>query len=524
MKNIFRTFALSLICFSCGDNFLDEQPIREPLSKDYFANADNIKTILAGAYQPMRWDYNGSHGGFCMPYLYTDVRSDDVILENKNFQPHSHGFEDFVSQTTTNGDVQVIWINCVTGVANANEIIQGLVQVDGGVLGEIEKESLLAEARFLRAFYYFELVKNFGDVPLFGDVPVNLADPDQIKRKPKAEVYAQIESDLIIASQKLPMIQDELYKATQGAAMGLLSKVYLYQEKWQKAADMAQGVIDLNQYSLEDEYGDNWKITNEHGIESLFEISYFNDASGGPPYSTTAKTSLALQYFAPPFPNHGGWSYNLVAPELLQAFNEAGDQERRDATIMQEGHEFDSPILSAQTVIIDSNTVSTNPIPEGWYDEWINNPSSNGLRYGSDFNYSLKYFLTPEEVDEHCPAFRFSSLNQKVLRYAEILLILAESVVNGALGDGQGALDEVRARAELAPVPLTMDAIKLERRLELATEWNRFHDLVRWGDAANEIDGFTVGRDELLPIPLDDILLTGYLPSGEFILKQNPGY
>ena len=517
MKLIFQTIFFSLFFFSCGEKFLDEQPITDRLSKEYFANADDIRTILAGAYQPMRWDFNGDYGGFCMPYLYTDVRSDDVILENKNNQPHSHGLEDFVSLTTSNIDVQVIWLKFFTGVANANEIIQGLVQVNDDIISKSEKEPLLAEARFLRAYYYFELVKNFGDVPLFGDVPADIADPNQIKRSPKAEVYVQIESDLEYAANMLPLMQDELYKATQGAAMGLLSKVFLYQEKWQQAADMAQAVVNLNLYGLEEDYGDNWKITNEYGIESLFEISYFNDVSGQSPYYTSAKTSLALQYFAPPFDttNAYGWSFNLITPELLQAFNDAGDQERRDATIMQEGHEFDSPILEA---------LGVNPIPEGWFDKWINHPTSNGLRYGNDFKYSLKYFLTPEEVNEHCFKYRSSSLNQKVLRYAEILLILAESVVNGAAGNGQEALDQVRQRAGLASVPLTLNAVKLERRLELATEWNRFHDLVRWEDAADEIQGFTNGRDELLPIPLDDIVLVGKLPNGKFILEQNPGY
>jgi hypothetical protein len=233
---------------------------------------------------------------------------------------------------------------------------------------------------------------------------------------------------------------------------------------------------------------------------------------------------LTLQFFGPPFPGHSGWVYNLITPELLQAFNDAGDMERRDATIMQEGHEFDSPLLAEQTILINSIPKPANPIPLGWFENTLNSALSDGQQFGDDFNYSLKYFLTPEEVDLHCPDFRFSSLNHKVLRYAEILLILAEAVVNGASGNGQGALDQVRERSGLDPVPLTMEALKLERRLELATEWNRFHDLVRWGDAASELDGFTVGRDELLPIPVDEIILVGTLPNGEFILEQNPGY
>ncbi len=514
-----------LFCLSCGNSFLDEQPISDILSEEYFADPDNIRLILAGAYQPMRADAYHSAGN-CMTYLYTDVRSDDVILENHNFQAWSHGLENFVDLTSTQIDVKAIWTKFYAGVAKANEIIHGLVQVNDNQLSEQEIALYLGEAKFLRAFYYFELVKNFGGVPLFGDEPADITDPNQIKRKSIPEVYAQIESDLAYSVANLPLFQDELYKATKGASMGLLAKVYLYQEKWQLAADMAQAIINLGHYSLEENYGDNWEITNEHGVESLFEITYFNERTMGGPWSPNSRTSLTLQYFAPPFETKYayGWSYNLITPELLQAFNDAGDQERRDATIMQEGHEFDSPLLESAVSTVKEDSLPANPIPVGWFDEWINLPTADGQRYGSDFHYSLKYFLTPEEVYEHCPAYQFSSLNQKVLRYAEILLILGEAVANGASGDGQGAFDQVRARAELEPVPLTMENLKLERRLELATEWNRFHDLVRWGDAAEKLDGFTVGRDELLPIPLDDILLVGTLPNGEFILEQNPGY
>lgn len=517
MKKIAYTILLSLIGFSCGDEFLDEQPITEILSGEYFADVENIESLISGAYQPMRWEFNNAYGdSYCMTYIYTDVRSDDVIIENKYFQPHSHGFEDFVSQTTSNINVQLIWAKFFTGVANANEIIQGLVQVDDALLGEEQKALYLAEARFLRAFYYFELVKNFGDVPLFGDTPADLGNSDDITRKPVSEVYTQIESDLQEAASNLPLVQDENYKATRGAAMGLLSKVYLYQEKWQDAADMAQDVIDLNQYDLEENYGDNWDITNEYGVESLFEVTYNNDVSGGN-WGPTAQTSLTLQFFAPPFSPTLilGWSYNLTTPELLQAFNDAGDAIRRDATIMQEGHEFDSPILQA---------AGLSPVPVDYFDDWANSEDSNGQRYGDDFSYSLKYFLTPEEMEEYTPGLQQSTLNHKVMRYAEVLLILAEAVANGATGDGQDALDQVRARVGLASVPLTLDAVKLERRLELATEWNRFHDLVRWGDASSELDGFIEGRDELLPIPVDDIFLTGALPNGDFILEQNPGY
>lgn len=514
---IITFFLIGMAASSCHDDFLNQEPITEVLTKDVFANQENIKTLMPGAYQPMRWEFNSAFGdSYCMTYIYTDVRSDDVIIENKYFQPHSHGFEDFVSLNASNINVQGIWAKLFTGVGNANQIIQGLVVTDDSQIDASFKKLYLAEARFLRAFYYFELVKAFGEVPLFGDNLVDATDPDAVRRKPIEEVYAQIESDLVEAGDGLPEAQTEKYRATRGAALGLLSKVYLFQGKWQQAADAAQAVIDLGIYELEENYGDNFKIDNEFGKESLFEISYINDISGGN-WNPSSQTSLSLQFFAPNFDpaTIRGWSYNLTTPELLAAFNAEGDVERRDATIMQEGHVFDSPALTA---------AGFNPIPTGWFDTWINSAESGGLRYGDDFSYSLKYFLTPEELAASSPGLQESTLNHKVMRYAEVLLILAEATVRGATGDGQTAFDEVRMRAGLSPKSLTLEALKTERRLELATEYNRFYDLVRWDDAEKFLQGFVKGRDEYLPIPVNDILLTGVGSDGDYILSQNPGY
>ncbi|MTI32073.1 RagB/SusD family nutrient uptake outer membrane protein [Xanthovirga aplysinae] len=509
-----------LMCFvtvfmtACYEDFLEEEPIVEELTKDVFSSEAEIAQLLPAAYHPMRWEFNNTLGdGYCMPLMYTDIRSDDVIIENALYQPPSHDLQNFTTLNSSNLFVKSIWLKFFTGVANSNQIIQGLVVTE--VLDANVKALYLAEAKFLRAYYYFELVKNFGEVPLFGDEPADISNPDEVKRKPIAEVYAQIESDLIIAAEGLPTVQNEQYRATRGAALGLLAKVYLYQEKWQAAADAAQDVIDLGIYELEENYVDNFKIDNEFGKESIFELDFINDPAGGA-WTTGKQTSLSLQFFAPAFAptTIAGWNYNLTTSDLLKAFNDEGDTERRDATIMQEGHTFDSQILT---------DAGFNPIPDGWFSGGINGPESGG-RYGNDYAYSLKYFLTPEELEASSPGLQQSALNQKVMRYAEVLLILAEATVNGASGSGQEAFNQVRERAGLSSKPLTLEALKLERRLELATEWNRFHDLVRWGDAESRLENFRRGRDEYLPIPVDDILATGQDENGEFILTQNPGY
>jgi len=515
-KSILFLLTIFISITSCSDGFLDQEPITEPLTEAVFASQENIELLLPGAYQPMKWEFVQRGDSYAMVYIYTDVRSDDVVIENYFFQPHSHCFETLVDMTPANINVDGIWFKLYSGVSRSNEIIRGLANVQEGVLATGVKEQFLAEAKFLRGYYYFEIVKNFGDVPLFGADPIDAANTEAIQRKPSTMVYEQIIQDFTEAAAGLPVQSEEPGRATKGAALGLLAKAYLYTEQWQQAADAAKSVIDLGVYTLEENYEDNFKLSNEFGMESLFEINYTDNALFGS-FTKQAGGSLTAQFYSPVFTSPVlGWNYNLPTKELQDAFFNEGDEVRRKATILMEGDEIDSDILKS---------AGLSPVPNGFYSQegGINDPNG-GTRYGLELAYSKKFFLTPEEVSEMSAGFQLSPLNHKVMRYSEVLLILAEATLMGASGDGQGAFDQVRQRVGLSSKPLTLAALKLERRLELATEWNRFHDLVRWGDAGKEIDGFVVGRDELLPIPFGEIQLTGKDISGQDILTQNPGY
>ena len=512
LNSIIYILIALIFCTACED-FLDQKPITETTSEDVFSSASAISLLVLGAYEPMRWEFNPQFGdSYSMVYLYTDVRSDDVVIENKYNQPHSHDFQIFSDMTSVNTNLEGIWSKFFTGVSRSNKVILGVKESKEGILTEDVKKLYIAEAQFLRAYYYFELVKNFGDVPLFDETPVDVSavGTDRLQRKPVNEVYAQIEEDLKEAANVLPTSQTQKHKATKGAALGLLAKVFLYQKKWQDAADAAKAVIDLGIYSLEDNYADNFKLDNEFGDESIFEINYTNDPSGGA-FSRDAKGSLTAQFFSPyiSFPVHG-WSYNVVTKDLLNSFDAENDLVRKDATVIEDGTYIESQAIK------DKNLY---PFPEGWSADKI--PPA---LYGDGFVYSRKYYLTHEEVTEKAASFSLSPLNHKVLRYAEILLIHAEAVAMGATGNGQSSFDKVRKRVGLETKELTLEAIKIERRLELATEWNRFHDLVRWGDAENELEGFTVGRDEVLPIPFNEIHMAGKDKNGNNILTQNPGY
>ena len=506
IKSNILLLSLLVVLFSSCDEFLEVEPITE-ITKEQAALEPTLS--IAGSYEPMRWEFMDNLGdAYTMAYIYTDVRSDDVILENHYFQPANHPFET-LSLQATNVSVKGVWEKFFTGVRRSNDLLASFNSLTPDVTPQEQIDALKGEARFLRAYYYFELVKNFGDVPLFTED--SYTDDIDMSRKPASEVYSLIIEDLTFAAQGLPVNQGESWRATKGAAYGLLAKVYLYNGQWQNAADAAEEVIALNVYGLESNYADNFSLSNEFGTESVFELNYEFDQAGGA-FTRQNKGSLTAQFFSPWwwFPLEG-WSYNLVEKELQDAFDAEGDAIRKDATIIEGG-----TFIESQAMIDAGNY----PVPADFLGWWANNPDVGGQRYGDGFAYSRKYYLTHEEIaDEASNQINKSPLNHKVLRYAEILLIHAEAVAMGANGDGQSSLDAVRARVGLPSKALSLEAVKLERRLELATEWNRFHDLVRWGDAASEIDGFTVGKDELLPIPFDEIQLVG----GN-ILTQNPGY
>ena len=516
-----KIFLIAILAFlsSCKDQ-LELVPITDIPEEFIFSNVEALEPLVLAAYAPLRWEFISDITGqdtYVLPFIYTDTRSDDIVVENYFFGGNKfHDFEAYENMTPSNTMVRAVWTKFFSGVARANEIIGGLSTVDEELLSPEVKAEFEAEARFLRGYYYFELVKNFGEVPIFDGV-IDATQVELLRRRSVEDVYAFIEEDFQFASENLPETQggETAFRATKGAALGFLAKSYLYQEKWQAAADACSQVMDLGIYSLEVNYADNWNMDNEFGVESIFELNY--DDQTAFVFNSNQTSSLAAQLCSPSLTAPaGGWNYNLVTPELQQAFSDEGDVIRRDASLIEEGTVFNSQVLA---------DAIQDPLPVGFTSNaaGINDPNG-GTQYGVGYVFSRKYFLTPEEILATSGSIQHSPLNQKAMRYSDVLLILAEAVANGAGGDGQGAFDMVRERVGLSTKSLSKENIKIERRLEFATEWSRFHDLVRWGDAYAEIEGFQTNRDELLPIPFVEIQVTGVDESGADILTQNPGY
>lgn len=327
------------------------------------------------------------------------------------------------------------------GVRNCNNTI---AVIPNTPISDALKTRIVGEAKFLRAYYYFELVKTYGDLVLYTDLPTS----DQlIPRSPATEVYAQIVKDLKEAAEVLP--EKDAYapqdkgRATKGAALGLLSKAYLFMEDYTNAEATASLVMQSGKYSLLNSFEDLWKPSNPWSNESLFEIGYMPDTK----FSTG--TRATTQTWAT---NDGGWGWFGLTSNLENAFRSEGDSVRRVNTIVKAGEKV----------------AGENRIYPAY-----NNQHTSGRHF--------RKLYVP--IAERGGLYGNQPVNQIIMRYAEVLLIYAEAAAfNGKNNEALSALNEVRVRVNLpAKTGLSGDALKAaiwnERRLEFAGERT-----YRWDD------------------------------------------
>lgn len=461
-----------------------------------------IEDMLAHSYQVLRiHSMNGVH---IFPRIWQEVRGRDSrytfyhIYANTTLEDYSH-------YTPDDEHVSLLWKKWWMGVDRVNPIINTAEFVDWDSEGS--KRKVLSEALVLRAFFYLELVK------MWGSVPIVLSDDNMdYTRQPVASVYQNINADLNRALRVgLPLKSETAVgNITSGLAHALLAKVALYQEDWVNVVLNTEAIISSGEYALEPNFGDNFSLDNENGIESIFEIQF---EAGDEYYETAGENALGSLYaqFCFMWVNEPFTSFSHLLPrgELKSLFDKSTDT-RRQATFIEAGTNLSE---WSEGLADEWGLDETGIIPEN-YMSWLG-PDPSHCNYGS------KHFIS-WEVAISIPEFSQSPLNENVIRYAEILLMHAEASLFAptALQSGQTSLDMVTDRAytnDPRPV-LTLSELKLQRRLELATEgWNRFTDIMRWGDKEELLFAqFVVGRDELLPIPQAAI--------DEHGLKQNPGY
>ncbi|UGU16875.1 RagB/SusD family nutrient uptake outer membrane protein [Sinomicrobium kalidii] len=464
-------YMLSFFLITGCDDFVEEVEVVDPTAEESGEIFEPVQFVTGVYGMHTDWDYAFSYLGI------TEIISDNA---DKGSSPTDTGTDkhllDGLQHTSTAPSVRAMWTKWYKTIGRASQAIEYTETFD--MTNETLRARLIGECKFLRALNYFWLVRSFGDLPL--------QHIDLIERVPAEEVYAFIEEDLTEAIEVLPLKSEysssDLGRATRGAARALLAKVYLYQEKWQEAAEAAQTVIGSGEYGLEPDYATVWRASSENGTESVFEIQARGEiiAHGVQQYSTTQGARG---------PGGWGWGFNVPSQDLLEAFNDEGDTVRRDATIIFRGE-----------TLWDGREV----------DEAAENPMYNEKAYSS---------ANAGNGD--------GDKNVRILRFAEVLLIHAEAA--NELGDTNSALsslNRVRSRVNLPEIVTTdqgqlRELIWKERRLELAFEHDRWFDLIRTGQAGEVMRAlgkpFEEGKHELFPIPNDQLIQTP-----EMI--QNPGW
>ncbi len=386
----------------CEDQLLDKEPRGELTQASFFKTEDHAVQATNATYEVMR--------GFnvhTMQWLgMTEMASDNA---SKGSTPFDGAFlidlEEF-SYDASNGAFGATWSGYYQGIYRANLAIKNIPDID---MDTGKRARLVGENKFLRAYYYFFLVRAFGGVPLLTE-PI---EPDEIRqpRAPADSVYAQIVRDLQDAADKLPLkseySESELGRATQGAAEGLLAKVYMFRHNYEDAQEMAESVITSNEYSLYPDYDEIFQPEGENSSESLFEVQAVSNSEGlgGTPYSVVQGVRGT--------PNLG-WGFNNPTRDLMQAY-EPGDP-RMQSTILFV-HEM---------------------LPYGPEDVVNDNPNME------DERYNQKSFIPKDS-----PGGNWNGgSNIRRLRYADVMLLAAEAAYqNNEPSRARTLVNQVRERA-----------------------------------------------------------------------------
>lgn len=532
-KRWIHIILLMLLFTACDSSFIDRPQLAVQTTDNFYkTEADAIKATTAVYNYLQAYDFEVEK------FEFGDIASDDAEKggESDNDRPFVKDLEYFRSRSD-NLACRSIWSICFAAIFQANNAIANITPIE---MNESLKKRLLAENKFIRAHFYFYLINIFGEVPLSTKIMV----PDyHLPKSGKTAIWNQIEEDLTFARDNLPVkskyAEADQGRITKGAAQAQLALAYLFQKKWMLAQKEAKEIIQSGEYQLQTDFQDLFQVKKtDFGVESVFEVPHLSTNTGwGDENEGTVVPVFCRSR------NAGGWGFNCPTYDLLAEF-EPGDP-RLVHTFLFDGDNFEGEIQFNQ--------------------------------YSPSRLHSRKVFLTPSErvgFDSSDAPF-----NIKVIRYAEVLLIHAEAACeSGNIQEALTSLNQVRKRARessaidkkahfknvnkyllaknqyenysfltydywqanqdinnLLPDIRTTDqatlrqAIRHERRVELAMENKRFYDIIRWGDAENHFHRFAekwkTGKgsqfrkniNEVFPIPQDELDLNPKM-------TQNPGY
>jgi hypothetical protein len=482
-------FLFCLVVFSGCKKYLEKVPLDSVNSENFWKTEEDAISAINGAYQPLQW-----------PKLYNlRIWTSDIWAGNSVVGAgggtdgiETQDISNFVT-STDNAAALDIWRGPAPGILRCNLVLEN---VPGMNIKESLKNRILGEARFLRANYYFILVRLFGDVPLITK-PQYAGDDLRPARTPKAQVYDQILQDLTEAMNLLPLkgtyTGSDVGRATKGAAAGMLAKVYLTLGNYQKVVDLCQQVSTMG-YALNNDYSDNFNPQTKNSNESIFEVQYSGKTSASF-WANENQASWVSTFTGPRNADFvgGGYGWDQPTKEFVDSY-EAGDN-RKDKTVL-----------------------------------YVGGPAFDGKDYKSFYSitgYNLRKFLVSKSIS---PDYDTNPANFPVLRYADVLLMWAEALNELAqTTQAEAPLNLVRKRAGLGEVHgLSKDAMRAkifhERRMELAFEGQWWFDMIRINNGQYALDFLhSIGKTNaaakhlLLPIPQKE-------RDANPNLSQNPGY
>lgn len=525
---------------SCNDWLTEETPGTTKVS-EFFTSLSTAEAVVNAAYVPMTWEFGTT---YYPEWYFGDIVSDDALKGGQDINDGAdlRELENFKANSDNEillGYYRAQW----QGIQRANlaidEIPTTRIETEGTEADKQAKyrDRYLGEAYFLRGYYYFRLARMFGGMPLI-DYVIKSSNQWAQTRSTMDETLNFAIEDFKRAEnllwEKDKYSNEELGRATKGAAQAMLLKANLYradylrnagneteaQKYFAEAAKWGKEVIKSNQYSLWPNYLDNFRLANENGRESVFEIQYTEEATsdyGGEGYTRGTMTTILQRSRSSAF-GEAGWGYDRPTQNLYNEY-EAGDARRDETILVPTDEQIETP---AQEIYCGDRMLNRKYA-------MYNDGANGGI-------YKLAHATR-------------SPKNNIQIRYADVLLMYAEACCeSGDLPSAKSALKEVRDRAGLSQFPYTAviqgktvtfndnqddlrKAIRHERRVELAMEGHRWFDITRWGIAketmdtymagetkeAKELYGtFQKGKHELFPIPSKEIDLSG--------IEQNPNW
>ena len=496
MKRIYILLGITLAFASCSDDVLELTNPNGITTDTYWQTERDVNQAFAATYGLFK-NVDGGYWGVRGIEL-SNGRGDDFFIRND--VSYLYQFSTFTN-TADNGAATSFWVIAYRAIFRANQIIENVPNVPGLTQEQIDK--YISEAKFLRAVNYFNLVINFGDAPLILKVPLNTQDYYAAK-SPAADIWAQIKQDFTEAAANLPVEwpSENRGRATKGAALGYLGKSHLYTNDWANAQSALQQLTNAPfNYSLVANYGDNFSAATENNSESVFEIQ-LADVGGTNPWSgENANESLGVttaQEFAPQ--EASGWFEVSFTDKLFNEF-----QIERTIT-----GDFDPRMYATMAWDYPGSTFYNKPF------------SDFSLLFGySTLIKKYQNYMQDNELVGASGAVNYtSSNNERAMRYADVLLMLAEALTQQwNVPEAYLYVNQIRQRANLTTLPggytreQMMAEIRHQRMIEFAREGYRFYDLRRWGLLQSEMtnsdkqgrQNFNPGLHEYFPTPQSEV-------------------